>query len=74
VTVECIHNAGFLSVGIFLVLLLDRLHELIHLTDLLICIQLAHVKRSFRPFDLPLILSILPLSILSPFHESPWRV
>jgi hypothetical protein len=29
VTVEEIHNAGFLSIGVVLTLLLDRLHEFI---------------------------------------------
>lgn len=29
VTVEHIHNAGFLSIGVVLTLLLDRLHEFV---------------------------------------------
>jgi hypothetical protein len=44
VVVQSIDNAGFFSVGIILVLLMDRLHEFVQLADLLICIQSACVK------------------------------
>jgi hypothetical protein len=36
VIVEGIHNTGFLSISVVLILFLDGLHEFIQLTDLLI--------------------------------------
>jgi hypothetical protein len=35
--VQRIYNGSFFSVGILLVLLLDRLHKLVQLADLLVC-------------------------------------
>lgn len=74
VIVQGIHDVSFLGFGVLLVLFLNSLHEFVHLADLLVCEASVYVNSSFRVTHAPLILSILVLSILSPFHSSPWRV
>jgi hypothetical protein len=63
VIVKGIHYAGFLGIGIFLVLFLDGLHQLIQLPNLLICMQSVHAKN-----DLSLIRRTAHLINLSFIH------